>query len=235
MAVSHNPVYLIAGGRSSMARHGPDPLIQEALRLAAIAQPAVAYVGAASGDNAVFRAMIARLLRKAGAGDVQLAPLCSSRADPRKAMRIIESCHIVFMSGGDVEAGMRVLSEKGMINFLRNQYRKGKPFFGISAGSIMLAKNWVRWSDPQVDSSAKLFPCLGIAQVYCDTHDEGNDWEELHVLARLIPAGSVSYGIRSGTALAAYADGLVCALGGEVDCFTRKGEIVMQIESLTPS
>jgi peptidase E len=52
-----------------------------------------------------------------------------------------------------------------MIDFLRNQYRKGKPFFGISAGSIMLAKNWVRWSDPQVDSSAELFPCLGISDL----------------------------------------------------------------------
>jgi peptidase E len=149
-------------------------------------------------------------------------------------MRVIEDCQIVFISGGDVEAGMKVLVEKGMMDFLRNQYREGKPFFGLSAGSIMLAKNWVRWSDSQADSSAELFPCLGLAQVHCDTHDEGNDWEELRVLARLVPAGSVSYGITSGAALAAYPDGSVQAFGGEIHCFKQTGKIVAQIENLKP-
>jgi peptidase E len=233
MAVEGKPVYLIAGGRSSMARRQTDPLIQAALQLAAKARPSIAYVGAASGDNAMFRTMIIGRLRKAGAGDVRLAPLCGSRADPQKAIRIIESCDIVFLSGGDVEAGMRVLEEKGMIDFLRDQYGNGKPFFGLSAGSIMLAKEWVRWRDPAVDSSAELFPCLGIAQVYCDTHDEENGWEELKVLARLIPQGSVGYGITSGTALTAYPDGSVRALGGEVHCFTRKGPTIAQIQTLS--
>jgi peptidase E len=219
MAAERKPVYLIAGGRSSMARRGPDPLMKEALRLAAVARPSVAYVGAASGDNAAFRTMISGLLRKAGAGDVKLAPLCGLRADPERAMRIIEGCSIAFLSGGDVEAGMNVLRETGMIDFLRDQHRMGKPFFGMSAGSIMLAKQWVRWSDPMLESSAELFPCLGIAPVYCDTHDERSGWEELQVLARLIPAGSVCYGITSGAALAVYPDGLVRALGGKVHRF----------------
>lgn len=234
MAAEVKPVYLIAGGRSSITRRGPDPLIQEALQVTAAVKPSIAYVGTASGDNAMFRAMITRVLRKAGAGEVRLAPLCGRHADRQKAMRVIEDCHIVFISGGDVEAGVRVLAEKGMMDFLRDQYREGKPFFGVSAGSIMLAKEWVRWSGSQADSSAELFPCLGIAQVYCDTHDEGNDWEELRVLARLVSAGSVSYGITSGAALAAYPDGSVQAFGGEVHCFRRIGGIVKQIENLKP-
>ncbi len=233
MTVEHKPVYLIAGGRSSMAQHKTDSLIQAALQLAPGAQPSIAYIGAASGDNAMFRTMITRQLRKAGAGDVKLAPLCSSRSDPRRAIRIIEDCDIVFLSGGDVEAGMRILEEKGMVDFLRDQYRNGKSFFGVSAGSIMLAKEWVRWRDPAADSSAELFPCLGIAQVYCDTHDEENGWEELRILARLIPARSVGYGITSGTALAAYPDGSVRALGGEVHCFMRNGNTIAQIQTLT--
>lgn len=234
MAAKSKPVYLLAGGRSSIARRGPDPLIQEALRVAAAVKPSIAYVGAASGDNAMFRAMITRVLRKAGAGEVRLVPLCGRRADLPKAMRVIEDCHIVFISGGDVEAGMKVLVEKGMMDFLRDQSWEGKPFFGVSAGSIMLAKNWVRWSDSQADSSAELFPCLGLAQVHCDTHDEGNDWEELRVLARLVPAGSVCYGITSGAALAAYPDGSVQAFGGEIHCFKQTGKVVTQIENLKP-
>ncbi len=234
MAADCLPVYLIAGGRSSAKRRGPDPLIQEALHLAGVAQPTVAYIGAASNDNPAFRIMITRMLHKAGAGDVRLAPLCGFRTNAQKARHIIEDCQIAFLSGGDVEAGMKILEEQKMTDFLRDQYREGKPFFGVSAGSIMLAKSWVRWRDPRVDSSAELFPCLGIAQVYCDTHDEGNGWEELQVLARLIPAGSLGYGISSGAALAADPDGSVQALGGEVHCFARRGEIVTQVKSLLP-
>ena len=226
------PVYLLAGGRSSIIRRGPDPLLQCALKQAESDNPSVAYVGAASNDNPAFCVMISRLLRKAGARDVKLAPLCGRRADPREAMRIIHSCNIVFMSGGDVEAGMQVLAQTGMTEFLRDQYRKGKPFFGSSAGSIMLAKAWARWRDPNVDSSAELFPCLGIAQVYCDTHGEEDDWEELRVLTRLIPAGTFGYGIPSGMALIANPDGSVLSLGGEVQRFILAGDRVNQIQSI---
>lgn len=234
MADKRKPVYLIAGRGPSAARRGPDPLFHEALRLAGIPRPTVAYVGAASGDNALFRAMISRMLRGSGAEEVRPAPLCGSRADPAKAMRVIEDSRIVFISGGDVEEGMRVLAESGMTGFLLDQYREGKPFFGVSAGSIMLAKEWVRWRDPEGDSVAELFPCLGIAQVYCDTHDEESDWEELRVLAQLVPAGSALYGIPSGTALAAHPRGTNRALGGEVHRLKRKGRVVARIESLQP-
>jgi peptidase E len=235
MTADRKPVYLLAGGRSSIVRRGPDPLIREALRQGEATGPSVAYIGAASNDNAAFRAMITQLLRKAGAKEVRPAPLCGRHADRQKAMRVIESRHIVFISGGDVEAGMRILTEQRMIDFLQDEYRKGKPFFGISAGSIMLAKSWVRWSDPEIESSAELFPCLGIAQVYCDTHDEENGWEELRVLARLAPAGTVSYGVASGTALVVNPDGSVRALGGAVDRFTRADDVIRQIEPIRDS
>jgi peptidase E len=234
MATNQNPVYLIAGGRSSITKRGPDPLFQEALRTTARTHPSVAYIGAASGDNAMFRTIITRQLRTAGAGEVMLAPLCGRRADPQKAMHIVETSDIVFMSGGDVEAGMMVLEASGMTDFLRRQYRNGKFFFGVSAGSIMLAKNWVRWPDPENERSATLFPCLGIAPICCDTHDEADGWEELQTLARLMPAGSMCYGIPSGAALIAYPRGSTCAVGGEVHRFTRKGKAIIQIKNLIP-
>jgi peptidase E len=234
MANDPKPVYLIAGGPSSKRGPGPDPLLQEALQLAATKSPDVAYIGAASGDNAMFRSMIERLLLEAGAGNVRPAPLCGSRADVQKAKSIIENCPIVFLSGGDVEVGMRVLGKQRLRDFLQTQYRQGKPFFGISAGSIMLAKGWVYWQDPDIESSAELFSCLGIARVYCDTHSEEDGWEELHALNRLIPDGSMSYGIPSGAALIAYPDTSVRALGREVHRFVRKDGMVKQIKSLLP-
>jgi cyanophycinase-like exopeptidase len=228
------PVYLIAGGRGAARRKGADPLVAAALATAGAEKPSVAYVGAASGDNAAFRARIYGLLRKAGAGSVTLAPLCGRRADAAKARRVIETADIVFIGGGDVDAGMRVLSETRIQPFLAELHAAGKPFFGVSAGSIMLARSWVRWRDPADDSSAELFPCLGFAPVLCDTHGEADSWEELRALQRLAPAGSVSYGIVSGSALVVGADGTVSAAGGEVHRFCRKRRAVSQVESLFP-
>jgi peptidase E len=234
MADKRKPVYLIAGGRRPAARRNPDPLFAEALALAGALRPSVAYIGAASGDNALFRAMISRVLRRAGAGTIGPAPLCGRRADPAKAARVIEESRIVFFSGGDVEEGIRVLVEKGMTGFLLDQYRQGKVFFGVSAGSIMLAKKWVRWRGPEADAAPELFPCLGVAKIYCDTHDEEDGWEELRTLARLVKERSVFYGIPSGTALVTYPDGRCRAAGGAVHCFRRKGAQIVQVECLTP-
>ena len=244
MADTPKPVCLIAGGRGMERRKGPDPLIQAALGLAGASErpplerrplerrPSVAYVGAASGDNAVFRVWVARLFQKAGAGAVTLAPLCGKRADRQKARAVLEEADIVFVSGGDVEEGMRVLEETEMIEPLRSLYRHGKPFFGISAGSIMLARQWVRWRDPKDDATAELFPCLDIARVFCDTHGEGDGWEELKALVRLAPARAIGHGIVSGSALVVKPSGELSALGGDIDRFARKAGAAVRIESL---
>jgi cyanophycinase-like exopeptidase len=226
------PVLLIAGGRGAERPRGPDPLIRTALGQSDSSNPRIAYVGAASGDNAVFKAFIGKMLLKAGASKVTLAPLCGKRGDPDKARRVIEEADLVFISGGDVDAGMRVLQESGIDPVLKALYADGKPFFGISAGSIMLATQWIRWRDPQNDASAEIFPCLGIASVVCDTHGEGDGWEELRAIQALMPAGSVSYGIVSGSALLVHPDGTVEALGKEIHRFTRRGRKVVQLGNL---
>jgi cyanophycinase-like exopeptidase len=234
MADKRKPIYLIAGGRGAERPRGGDPMIREALCLAGVENPKVAYVGAASGDNSAFLIFIRRLLQKAGAGAVTLAPLCGRRGNPDKAAKILESADVVFMSGGDVDAGMETVVKAGISGFLGDLYADGKPFFGVSAGSIMLARGWVKWADPKDESSAELFSCLDLAPVYCDTHGEGDGWEELKALARLVPAGSVSYGITSGACLVVESDGSVRALGREVDRFSRKGRTVVALDGLLP-
>ncbi|HVO39543.1 MAG TPA: Type 1 glutamine amidotransferase-like domain-containing protein [Spirochaetia bacterium] len=229
------PIYLVAGGRDSMKRRGPDPLLREALQASGVERPRVAYVGAASGDNPAFRLMIGAMLKKAGAAAVALAPLCGRRADPEKAREVLRAADVVFMSGGDVGEGMAVLSEKRMSAFFRKLFREGKPFVGVSAGSIMLARAWVRWKDPAVESSAEVFPCLGLAPVLCDTHGEGDSWEELRALLALSPAGSIGYGIVSGSAIVCRSGGKVEARGGEIHRFRRRSTGVAQIESLRPA
>ncbi|MGA2642648.1 MAG: Type 1 glutamine amidotransferase-like domain-containing protein, partial [Spirochaetia bacterium] len=170
------PIFLIAGGRNQIRRRGADPLLETVIRQAGVKRPRIAYVGAASGDNPAFRLLIARMLVRAGAGEVTLAPMCARRVDPAKTRRVLEDADLVFISGGDVEAGMKVVEKQGMDSLLKNLHGAGKPFFGVSAGSIMLAKHWVRWHDPGDDASAELFPCLGLAPVLCDTHGEDDGW-----------------------------------------------------------
>ena len=104
-------VYLLAGGPGSL-RSGRDPLLTRVLASCGVPQPSIAYVGAASGDSQPFFSMISGHLYRCGAGRVTLASMKGGRGKPEKARAILESADMVFISGGDVEAGMEVLEER---------------------------------------------------------------------------------------------------------------------------
>src|SRR5208283_1309482 len=108
----------------------------------------------------------------------------------------------------------------------------GKPFFGISAGSIMLAREWVRWRDPDDVTTAELFPCLGLADILCDTHDEKAGWEELQAALALKKDGALGYGIATGTGVIVFPDGRVEGLGGPVCRYAREHGAVVRIADL---
>ena len=112
--------------------------------------------------------------------------------------------------------GMQILAEKNLVVFLQGLYKQGKLFFGASAGSIMLAGEWVRWRDPHDDSTAELFPCLGLTPIICDTHAEDDDWTELKTALKLRRNNAQGYGIPAGACLKVYPDGRVEALAGAV-------------------
>jgi len=192
-------IHLIGGGPGtlvSLRRH-----IKSALPTPARGRkPLVAYVGAASGDNAAFQGMIGALIVAAGAR-VQAVKLASPRAKQSSALAVLEDCDVVFVSGGDVEAGMNVLAERGVLPLFRRLAQDGRPMIGISAGSIMLGRAWVRFPEADVSEvvAPKLFPCMNLAPVYVDAHAEADGWEELHVLLHLLAAsgepGAVGYGL----------------------------------------
>jgi len=225
------PVYLFAGGRSGN-RKKQNVLLQMIYREFGMASPTVAYSGTASGDDKSFFRFIAGELTQAGAEKVTHAVIATAGADLKKARSVLEAADIVFVSGGDVEAGMDVLREKKMLDFVSGLYRQGKPFFGISAGAIMLADRWVRWRNPDDDASAELFPCLGFAPIICDTHDEDGGWEELQAAIKLAEDGTKGYGLATGSGIKVFRDGKVEALGGEVYQYIRRGGKVERIDNL---
>ncbi len=224
------PIYLLAG-RGTL---NTDPIIRLVLNDVAKPSPTIAYVGTASEDNRDFFARIRALIMQAGDCKVVHALTYARNADIDQAKEILESADAIFMSGGDVDVGMRVLEEKGLASIFPELHELGKLFFGVSAGSILLAKEWVRWRDPDDDSTAELFPCLGLAPVICDTHGEGEDWEELKAALRLKQNGARAYGITSGTCLKVSPEGEVEALGGSIYRYVRRGNSVRRQVDILP-
>ncbi len=191
-----NVIHLIGGGPGAiMATRGH---IKRAVASVGKKKPLVAYVGVASNDNVGFFKMLSAMFLGSGAR-LEMAKLALKTAKVSNARTLLEDCDIVFMSGGDVEHGMNVLNERGVADELRKLATAGKAFLGISAGSIMTCKQWVRFPDDD-DAKAEPFDCLGIAPVHMDAHSEGDGWPELRTLVRLLgkrDGEAVGYGVPS--------------------------------------
>ena len=226
------PIYLLAGGPGAK-RQSPDTILQMALRELGKTKPSVAYIGAAHGDSLMFYLFIKRLIVAAGAGKVELVPLAKKKSNIAEAQLIIQSSDCIFVSGGDVSEGMRVLTEKSVIPLIKKRYDEGALIIGVSAGSIMLAKQWINWPDENDEASAELFPCMNIAPVLCDTHGEEDKWNELHSLLRLTDGDQIGYGIPSGGALRISTDGAVEAISLPLYRIERKGGDIARINDLT--
>ena len=230
---NRKPLYLLSGGRGGSDK-STKQILQAVFREIGKSSPNIAYVGAASDDNRIFYQFIAGMIKKTGNCKVNRVLICSPKADISKARGTLESADAIFMSGGDVEMGMQVLEEKNLAGFLRDLYEQGKLFFGASAGSIMLAGEWVRWKDPDDDSTAELFPCLGLAPIICDTHAEDDDWSELKMALKLRGENAQGYGIPAGACLKVYLDGGVEALGGAITRYVQHSGQVERQANLLP-
>lgn len=216
------PIFLIAGDPGSR-RAGSDPLLRTVFDHCGVSAPSIAYIGAASNDHRGFFRWVSGTCTKSGSGRVTFAPTIR-RFERRLFEKTCEAADAVFISGGDVEEGMKVVARRGLAPFLSELYRDGKLLFGLSAGSIMLARAWVRWGDDD-DSVGVIFPCLGIADILCDVHGEEENWGELRALLKLSPDSSLGYGIRAGAAIRVDPDGKVESMG-KIDTLVRKGNAV---------
>jgi cyanophycinase-like exopeptidase len=223
-------VYLLAGGRGSANQ----AVFQAVFEELAKPNPIIAYLGAANNDDKRFFGFMAEELMKAGPCRLLQAFTASPTADLDQTGRILDEADAVFVSGGDVEAGINILKARDMLGFLGKLYNEGKLFFGASAGSIMLGSQWVKWDDPNDESSAELLQCLGIAPVICDTHAEGDDWVELKAALRLKEDGSIGYGIPSGGCLKVCPDGQAAALGKAAARYASEGHKVIRLDDLPP-
>jgi peptidase E len=132
-------IFLVAGGPQAK---NTKEILAEVLATCKKKTPSVAYIGTASNDNKDFFLMLRPINMAAGAGKVTLVPIVR-KFDLDKARELLIDSDVIFISGGDVEMGMKYLTKRKLIPFFRELYDGGKLFCGVSAGAIMLCRNWM--------------------------------------------------------------------------------------------
>ena len=234
------PTTLIAGKFGS--RHfGTKPYLADAVRLTGRDKPVALYIGAASGDDRHFGSALSTLLKGAGIRKVVWPKLSKGKKkDVSAAKTALHETDLVFVGGGDVEEGIRVLHEADLIRDFRTAAKRGVVYVGMSAGAIMLGERWIRWPRADAgDDEAETYECLGVAPCSLDTHGEGDGWLETQsfaaVRARELGKKARAYGVPSGGALVIAADGSLEARGEPVPVFAalpnRKAKLESKLET----
>ena len=229
------PVTLIAGQFKS-PHFGTRPHLEAALRSTSTESPAALYIGAANGDDASFGAALCALLGAAGAAEVFWPKLAKRRRrEAAAARKTLERVDVVFLGGGDVEAGMDVLRRAEFVDELRSAAARGVIFAGMSAGAIMLGERWIRWPRADAgDDEAETYECLGIAPCSLDTHGETDEWREARsfvaVRVRELGRKAKAYGVPSGGALIVSGGGRMRARGEPVPVFAATPRSTATIE-----
>ncbi len=228
------PIYLFAGGRGKSI-FATFKVMGRVIKSLGKKKPIIAVVGVASlRDNALVSFIMSTLIKTSVSCRIKRVLIASPKADIDKARETLRKADIVFLGGGDAEAGVQILREKNMAGFIQDLVRQGKPFIGVSAGTIMLCEEWVRWKDPEDDATVELYPCLGIVPIICDTHAEGDDWVELKAAIQLKGEGAMGYGITSGAYLKVYPDGHLEAAAGPIVRYTKKSGTIERLPDLLP-
>ena len=209
------PAILLAGGRP-MNTGAINAAISPVL--ARFNKPIVAYIGAANGDSESFYEAMGSVFMNAGAGSVEFLRLARENADIAAAAESLSQADIIFLSGGEVEDGIKWLRKHRLAHMLKELFVGGKQFMGISAGAIMMGAHWMkvnvpggwdaedmlsRWVAGEIHNkengvNIELFECLGLIPAIFDTHAEDEDWVELKATLRLIGDGARGCGIPRG-------------------------------------
>jgi cyanophycinase-like exopeptidase len=214
------PATLIAGKFRSR-NFGTKPYLADAFRLTGKDRPLALYIGTASGDDRPFGTALVDVLETAGACGVLWPKLTGRTKERDRALEALEKVDLVFVGGGDVEAGVDALRDADLSEPLHAAARRGAVLAGMSAGAIMLGERWIRWPNADAgDDEAETYACLGLVPCSFDTHGEDDEWSEARsfaaVRARELQKKVDVLGVPSGAALVIDADGSMRARGAPV-------------------
>jgi len=221
------PAFLLAGGRNT-----DTSMIVRLLGRSLLNCKTAAYIGAANGDSEAFFELTKSLLQKLGLKRIEFVKTATEKADTGKAIETLYDADVIYISGGEVEDGMKWLKKHSLCEIIRDIYNKGKQFICVSAGTIMMGTHWISVDETDDYDKAELFDCLKIIPAVFDTHAEDEDWIELKTTLKLLGDGSTGYGIRTGGILSASIDGRLVSVNKELleIKFTDKGFLVKEIK-----
>ncbi len=199
------------------------------------------YIGAASGDDRNFGSALSALLKGAGVRKVVWPKLSKRKKDASVARAALHEADLVFVGGGDVEAGIDALREADLVDDLHGAAKRGVVFAGMSAGAIMLGERWIRWPRAGAgDDEAETYECLGAGAVLARYPRRGRRLAGDAVLRRGSRARARQEGARVRRAERRRArdpgtDGSLRARGDAVTVFAalpnRKAKIEKQLEA----
>jgi len=142
---------------------------------------------------------------------------------PAEARAVVERADLVFVSGGDPALGARLLDASGASAWIRDAHARGVATMGVSAGSIALGAWWADWPEDESGDESEQLARTGlvagigaVAGHVFDTHNEEDDWDELHIVAKLCAAHGKTarfIGIPTGGALVFHGDGTMEPVG----------------------
>lgn len=229
--MSENFAYLIAGGPGK-SKEETEKLFGTAITQCAKQSgtkiPSIVYIGTANNDNETFFESIKSILISCGAGKVDMVSLSKPNPDIKSVKNKLHAADGIFISGGEVDDGMARLEACGITDFLKELFKNGKFFFGVSAGSIMMGEHWAHWENEDDDSTATLIDCLSFIPTTFDTHAENENWHELKTVLRLLGEGAFGYGIKSGSMIVADKDGVKEYTQKPLRYFIKDGKLKAQ-------
>ena len=233
------PVTLIAGQFGS-PHFGTRPYLDAAVRSTRKEAPTALYIGAANAEDESFGTALCALISAAGAAEVAWPKLAARRRERAALRSALERVDLVFVGGGDVEAGMAALREADLVADFEAAAARGAVFAGMSAGAIMLGQRWIRWPRADAgDDEAETYECLALASCSLDTHGEADRWRETRsfvaVRARELGRKAKACGVPSGGALVVGSDGRMTALGKPVPVFAARPRGEAKIEATLPA
>ncbi len=180
--------------------------------------PAVAYLGAANGEQPRGYRALERALGKRYGAKV-LHARAGSEDEVAEARRILTGADVIYVGGGDVALLAERIVGSGLDEIVRARHRAGALLIGASAGAVGLTSYWVRFpeDDPALARPTR-FRCIGALPLAVDVHDEASDWEELRALLSAWAADEPdaivhAFGIPSRGALEIAPDGVPTPLG----------------------
>lgn len=214
-----NRAILISGGGSIEVERLKGILKEEMPNIKDIK---ASYIGAANSDREPFFENMKAILLQIGVQSVDFLRLATKDVDIDEIKRKLSESNLIFISGGEVEDGMKWLEYHNLSDFFRLQYSLGKQFICVSAGTIMMGRYWVNMDEDNLGANPKLFGCLGIIPCIFDTHAENEEWIELKTALNLLGEGSIGYGLPTLGIITATSEGEL--LGCETDILEFKND-----------